>query len=71
MVSRIISGDITGIVDKVVSGARGAMIDIVLVVAGGIATLAALLTAILVSAAETAPARRPRMESSRLPEMID
>ena len=47
------------------------MIDIVLVVAGGIATLAALLTVILVSAAETAPARRPRMESSRLPEMID
>ncbi len=82
MVSRIISGDISGVVDKVVPAARGAMIDIsrgsfaagftiVLVVAGGIATLAALLTVILVSAAETAPARRPHMESSHPPEMID
>jgi len=82
MVSRIISGDISGVVDEVMPAARGAMIDvsrgsfaagfaIVLVVAGGIATLAALLTVILVSAAETAPARRPRMESSHLPEMID
>ncbi len=82
MVSRIVSGDISGVVDKVVPAARGAMIDIsrgsfaagftiVLVVAGGIATLAALLTVILVSAAETAPARRPHMESSHPPEMID
>jgi hypothetical protein len=82
MVSRIVSGDISGVADKVVPAARGAMINvsrgsfaagftIVLVVAGGIATLAALLTVILVSAAETAPARRPHMKSSHLPEMID
>ena len=82
MVSRIISGDISGVVDKVVPAARGAMIDvsrgsfaagftIVLAVAGGIATLAALLTVILVSGTESAPAPRPHMESSHPPEMID
>ena len=82
MVSRIISGDIDGIVDRVAPAVRGAMIDvsrgsfaagftIVLVVAGGIATLAALLTALLVNAAETAPARQPHMETSHLPEVLD
>jgi hypothetical protein len=48
-------------------GSFAAGFTIVLVVAGSIATLAALLTVILVSAAETAPARRPHMESSHLP----
>jgi hypothetical protein len=39
-----------------------------LIVAGGIAELGALLTACLVSAAETSPVRRPHA-ASRLPEV--
>jgi hypothetical protein len=82
VVSRIISGDIAGAAERVAPAARAGLIEvsrgsfaagftIVLIVAGGIATLGALLTAVLVSAAETAPARRPHAAASRLPEVMD
>jgi EmrB/QacA subfamily drug resistance transporter len=82
MVSRIVSGDIGGVVDQVAPAARSAMIDvsrasfaagftIILIVAGGIATLAAILTAILVSAAETGPTRRSKAAISNPPQLVD
>jgi MFS family permease len=81
IVSRIISGDIAGAVEHVAPAARAGLIEIsrgsfaagftiVLIVAGGIAALGALLTALLVSTAETSPVRRPHA-ASRLPEMTD
>jgi hypothetical protein len=81
IVSRIISGDIAGAVEHVAPAARAGLIEIsrgsfaagfttVLIVAGGIAALGALLTALLVSTTETSPVRRPHA-ASRLPEMMD
>ena len=80
IVSRIISGDIAGAVEHVAPATRAGLIEIsrgsfaagfttVLIVAGGIAALGALLTALLVSTVETAPARRPQAAASRLPEV--
>jgi EmrB/QacA subfamily drug resistance transporter len=82
VVSRIISGDITGAVAYVAPSARVGLIEIsrgsfaagfttVLIVAGGIAALGALLTALLVSTAETAPARPPHAAVYRPPEVMD
>jgi MFS family permease len=82
IVSRIISGDITGAVAHVAPTARAELIEVsrgsfatgfttVLIVAGGIAALGALLTALLVSTVETAPARRPRAPACNLPEGMD
>ena len=79
IVSRIISGDIAGAVAHVAPAARAGLIEIsrgsfaagfttVLIVAGGIAALGALLTALLVSTAETSPVRWPHA-ASRLPEV--
>jgi hypothetical protein len=79
IVSRIISGDIAGAVAHVAPTARAGLIEVsrgsfaagfrtVLIVAGGIAALGALLTALLVSTAETSPVRRPHA-ASRLPEV--
>jgi hypothetical protein len=82
IVSRIISGDIIGAIANVAPTSRAGLIEvsrgsfaagftIVLIVAGGIAAVGALLTALLVSAVETAPARRPHTAASRLPEVMD
>ena len=82
IVSRIISGDIAGALEHVAPAARAALIEVcrgsfaagftsVLIVAGGIAALGALLTALLVSTVETAPARRPRAPACNLPEGMD
>jgi MFS family permease len=82
IVSRIISGDITGAVAHVAPTARSGLIEVtrgsfaagfmtVLIVGGSVAALGALLTALLVSTLETAPARRPHAAASRLPEVMD
>ena len=82
IVSRIISGDITGAIANVALTARAGLIEVsrgsfaagfttVLIFAGGIAAVGALLTALLVSTAETAPARQPHAAVSRLPEVMD
>jgi MFS family permease len=81
IVSRIISGDIAGALEHVAPAARAGLIEVsrgsfaagfttVLIVAGGIAALGALLTARLVSTVETAPARPPHA-ASRLPEVTE
>jgi hypothetical protein len=78
IVSRIISGDIAGALEHVAPAARAALIEVsrgsfaagftsVLIVAGGIALLGALLTVLLVSTVETGAARLPRRAASRLP----
>jgi hypothetical protein len=78
IVSRIISGDIAGALEHVAPAARAALIEVsrgsfaagftsVLIVAGGIAALGALLTVLLVGAVETGAARLPGGAASRLP----
>jgi hypothetical protein len=78
IVSRIISGDIAGALEHVGPAARAALIEVsrgsfaagftsVLIVAGGIAALGALLTVLLVGAVETGAARLPGGAASRLP----
>jgi hypothetical protein len=80
IVSRIISGDIAGALEHVAPAARAALIEVcrgsfaagftsVLIVAGGIAALGALLTVLLVSTVEAGAARRPRGAASRLPRV--
>ena len=78
IVSRTTSGDIAGVLEHVAPAARAALIEAsrgsfaagftsVLIVAGGIAALGALLTVLLVSAVETGAARLPGGAASRLP----
>jgi EmrB/QacA subfamily drug resistance transporter len=82
IVARVISGDISGAVGSVALTARAGLIEvsrgsfaagftIVLIVAGGIALLGALLTALLVSTLETAPARQSHAAASCLPAVMD
>jgi hypothetical protein len=56
---------------EVCRGSFAAGFTTVLIVAGGIAALGALLTALLFGIVETGPARLPREAASRLPEAMD
>lgn len=82
VVSRIIAGDIAGVVAGMPEAAAarilevgrmsfGAGFSVVLLVASSIATLAALLTFALVSATETAPTPTASSEQTALPEILD
>ena len=56
---------------EVSRGSFAAGLTIVLIIAGGIGTLGALLIGVLVSTAEIAPAQRPHAAASRLPGVMD
>ncbi|WP_216850947.1 MFS transporter [Acidisphaera sp. L21] len=81
-VSRIVAGDIAGVAAQTPEALREAVTElarssfasgfsIVLLVAGGIATLSALLTIAFVSPIETAPARLHAAPLTATPEMLD
>lgn len=82
LVSRIMAGDIGGIVARMVTSAQATMLEVarlsftsgfamVLLAAGATSTLAALLSYGLISARETAPVRMPGKVEPELPEMLD
>ena len=82
VVSRIIAGDIAGVVAPVAESAQGKMIDIarlsfglgfatVMLVAATIAAGSALLTFIFVSPSETAPSHMHPVDQAELPGTLD
>ncbi|MEJ1979062.1 MAG: MFS transporter [Acetobacteraceae bacterium] len=82
LVSRIVAGDLAGVVSQMIPGQREAVLALgrqsfasgfatVLVAAAIIAGLAALLTYCLVSAVETAPARVHPSDEVGVPELLD
>ncbi len=82
VVSRIIAGDIASIVARVAESMQEKMLDVarlsfalgfatVLLVAAAVAAIAAMLTFIFVSAAETAPSHIHPQNQAELPEMLD
>ena len=82
IVSRIVAGDIPGVVAQTPEPLRAAMAELsrasfgagfalVLLVAGAFAALAAALTFVFVSPAETAPVRLRAAPESEIPELLD
>jgi predicted MFS family arabinose efflux permease len=82
VVSRIISGDILGVISRVAGSSQATMLQVsrtsfamgfttVLLAAAVVAVVAALLTLCFVSAAETAPAPPRPADRPELPEVLD